>query len=384
MRISVVQWSVALVVLLVMLACAPKSAPQVATPVSQPAPAATAVAGASPEDAAWAKVVAAAKREGTVTIYGGGQFAGDTGRKTMEAFSSEYGIRIDLLLMAGRQAVERIKIESKMKQPIGDIAGMGVNSVTELSLAGLLDSIWKELPELRNRAVFKIDPLYSPNGDVLNMSFSSAGILINTKWVKAQDEPKSFFDLLDPKWKGKMIIGDPRGGGGGGFAWFSIMRYYKVLDDDYFRRFARQEPMLWGGSTIEEASMVARGEKWLDPFIMYANVGPLILEGAPLKLLSMTEGSYVSNDDIGMVKGAPHPNAAKLFINWLFSREGQNVFAKAAASVDSMRKDVPDYVDSRVKPQPEPQRYLIRTYEVAEIANQYQKEGIAESIFGNK
>ena len=398
MKNRVFTWIIILIALSLTGACAPKSRPvgtAPPTPVAiAPAKTATPTSNISPvrqaqgeppasQDPAWARVVEAAKKEGLLTIYSATAFAGDGGRRSVEAFSKEYGIRVELLIAAGRQVVERVKVESTMKQPIGDIVSPGLSSATELSLAGLLDSIWQDLPELRNMAVFKVDPKYTPNGDVLNMVFAVAGVLVNTKLVKAQDEPRSYFDLLDPKWKGKMILTDPRAGAGGGFAWFAEMRYYKVLDDDYFRRFARQEPILWGGGSVEETGMVARGEAWLNLYKSYKSAGDIILEGAPLKLLGMTEGNSLLTEPIAMVKGTAHPNAAKLFINWLLSREGQEILARETVA-DSVRKDVPNFVDPRVRPQPEPQRLLPRTYEVAETMNRYHKEGIAESLFGKR
>ncbi|MBF8304066.1 MAG: Ferric transporter ATP-binding subunit [Dehalococcoidia bacterium] len=356
-----------LAVILLVIACSaqPAPVPTTSAPIA-PAKAATPTSNLPPptsQDAAWAKVVEAAKKEGLITIYGASQFAGDGGRRTIEAFSKEYGIRVDMLVAAGRQAAERIKVESKMKQPIADLVGPGLSSATELSLAGLLDSVWQDL--------------------VLNMSFSLSGVLINTKQVNGQNVPKSYFDLLDPKWKGKMIISDPRAGAGGGFAWFAEMRFYKVLDDDYFRRFARQEPIIWGGSNQEQDNMVGRGEAWINPYTTSGTAGQMIIEGAPLKIIGMTEGSSVITDPISMVKGTVHPNASKLFLNWLLSKEGQNIYAKAFG-IDSVRKDVDNYYDPRVKPQPEPQKYWPRTFEVAEASNRYHKEGIAESIFGKR
>ena len=374
------------IIILLLLACAPQVAPGPAPTTGTPllaAPVPAPVATVSTEETAWQKIVEAAKREGLVTIYGGAEFSGDGGRRTIEAFRNEYGIRVDLLITGGRQGFEKVKIENQIKQPIADIVTLGLSSQVELSLAGMLNSIWQDLPELRNRDVFKVNPMYTPNGDVLNMAVSLAGVLINTKRVNTQDEPRSYLDLLAPKWKGNMILSDPRSGSGGGFAWFAEMRYYKLLDDDYFRRFARQEPILWGGASSEANKMVGRGEAWLFPYAETVAVSSIILEGAPLKLLGMTEGSSLLTDPISIIRGAAHPNAAKLFINWLLSRKGQDVYTREQRA-DSVRKDVPDFVDPRVRLQPEPQKLLPRTYEVAEAANRYHKEGIAESIFGKK
>lgn len=377
-----------LVVWFLNIACTPRATPQpppVPT-VSQATPTAVPTFTLPPptsQDAAWSKVVEAAKKEGLLNIYGASQLAGDAGRKTIEAFSAKYGIRIDLLLVSGRQAVERIRVESKMKQPIADIAAVGLNSTTELSQSGLLENVAQELPELRNKAVFKVDPLYNPNGEVFNIAFAPSVAVINTKQVIPNDEPKSYMDLLDPKWKKNIILVDPRTGAGGGFTWFGTMRYYKILDDDYFRRFARQEPILWGGSTREELNMIARGEVKVSALTQVSNAAQLMVEGAPLKLISMTEGSAAFTDAVSMVKGAIHPNATKLFINWLLSKEGQEVYAKAFG-IDSVRKDVPDFVDPRFRPQPAPYKLLPQTYDANEAYSKYHKDGIAESIFGKR
>jgi len=375
-----------LVVWLLIIACAPPSQP-VATPSPvQATLAATPTSTVSPptsQDAAWAKVVEAAKKEGLITIYGASQLAGDGGRKTIETFSSKYGIRVDMLLVSGRQAVERIRVESKMKQPISDIAAIGLNSTTELSQSGLLENIAQELPELRNKDAFRVDPLYNPNGEVFNIAFAPSVAVINSKIVTANDEPKSYMDLLDPKWKKNIILVDPRTGAGGGFTWFGTMRYYKILDDDYFRRFALQEPILWGGSTREELNMIARGEVKISALTQASNVAQLMAEGAPIKSISMTEGSAAFTDAVSMVKGAIHPNAARLFINWLLSKEGQDVYARAFG-VDSVRKDVADYVDPRFKPQPPPYKLLPQSYDANEAYAKYHKDGFAESVFGKR
>ena len=373
---------IGLVLLSLIVACTPKSTPPPTPVPSAPTPI-PAAPSANPKDTNWDNVVEAAKKEGYLTLYVSAQFAGDKGRTIVEAFRSRYGIRTELLVVAGRQAVEKIKVEAQVKQNIGDIVGSGESSSTELSQAGLTTSVWQELPELRDRSVFKVNPIFTPNGDILSFSLKINGPTINTNLVKLQDEPRSYFDLLAPKWKGKVIVEDPRSGGGGGFTWFCAMLYNKALDEDYFRQFAKQEPIMWGGSFTEAFNMVGRGEAWLSPHAADTTVGFLIVEGAPLKILGMKEGNIATTDVITTIKGAAHPNAAKLFINWLFSKEGQTVYGKAG-SQDSMRKDVPSFLDPRVKIQPEPQKLLPRTYDMVEITNRYHKEGKAEGIFGKK
>lgn len=379
---------VVLVALLITLAgCTPKAIPvsgqAPTTPMLTPVVPTISATPTSAQDEAWAKVVQEAKKEGHLTLYPSAYFTGDKGQIVAKAFHDRYGFKPEFLIITGPQTVEKVRVEARMNQRIGDIVASGESTTSTLSQAGLTANVWQELPELRDKSVFKSDPIFNPNGDLISFSLKVNGPTINTNLVKLQDEPRSYFDLLEPKWKGKVILEDPRTGGGAGFTWFSALLYYKVLDADYYRRFAKQEPIMWGSGFAEMFSMVARGEAWLSPHAADTTVGYMIVEGAPLKILGMKEGNIATSDVMTMVKGATHPNAAKLFMNWILSREGQQVYARAG-SLEPMRKDVTGFLDPRVKMQPEPQKLLPRTYDMATIINQYHKDGIAEGIFGKK
>ena len=130
------------------------------------------------------------------------------------------------------------------------------------------------------------------------------------------------------------------------------------------------------------AQMVARGEYSLSPAVGTTNVAPLILEGAPLKQLEMNEGITTVMNTVSVIKNSSHPNAAKLFVNWLLTKEGQTNYLKGTGGVSSVRKDVPDFSFPGLLGRP--QKPLPRTWEVAQAQNVMQKEGIAEKLFGAK
>ena len=88
---------------------------------------------------------------------------------------------------------------------------------------------------------------------------------------------------------------------------------------------------------------LARGEVSLTFAQSMSTVVALLQEGAPLKAIDMAEGIAVErNSVVSLFQGAPHPNAARVFINWFFSQEGQTVYAKINGSA-SPRKDVPSF-----------------------------------------
>ena len=368
-------------VLIVVLGCTPNALAPQATPTTQMAPipiyrdSTSNLSPPTAQDAAWDKVVALAKKEGLVTIYST-SFVADTGRRLASDFQNKYGIRVEILAGGGRTSLEKIKVEQQIKKPIADIMQSSAGSVTELVLSGFAVSVWQELPVLKDKKEFAVDPIYSPGGELVQHNLYFTAPAINTRLIKPQDEPKSFKDLLAPKWKGNMAAPDPAATGS--TAPFYLPIYYKVLDLDYWRSFARQDMKIWGGSSAESARMLARGE-WAFYLANTTDVyGPLVVEGAPLKMLDMEEGTGAAGHLVAAVKDSPHPNAAKLFINWLLTPEGQLAYVEPTRGT-AIRKGMPDFSIQGTKLSPE--KLWNRTWEFEEWSNKEYKLGNVAKIF---
>ncbi|MDO8637642.1 MAG: extracellular solute-binding protein [Dehalococcoidia bacterium] len=370
--------------ILIMVSCAPQPAPTLTPPAPRPttAPVAAPTSNLPPstsQDAAWAKVVESAKKEGTVTIYSF-YYVADIGRAIAKAFQDRYGIRVEILAIAGRQTVEKVKVEASMKQLVADLVNTGVSSATELSVGGFGENIFRELPNLKDRNAFLIDPVYSPNGDMVFASLTMVAPIVNTRLVGPQEEPRSFNDFLDPKWNGHILAADPRAGGGGLFNIITTMKHFKILDDAYWRKLSPQL-QLFGGSQQELYRMVARGEYKIGLPASDSAVAPIVAEGGPLKFVSMDEGDVAQGESVMLLKGAPHPNAGKLFMDWILSPEGQEIYARSA-STNPLRKGVPGFALPAASVNSK--KIVSRTWEAAQAGNDYQKAGLLETLFGKK
>lgn len=380
-RIALVVFTV--VVMLIVVSCTPKPAPAPApttpAPISTtPTPAAKPATGAS--DDAWAKIVAAAKKEGNVTIYSTG-FIADVGKRIAAEFRKATDIPIDNLVGNGGTLLQKILVEQSMKGQVADIFIIGgAGSTSDLILRGGAESVAKDLPVLRDKSVFKVDPVYSPGGEGLVWVLAYSGVNINTNLVKPADYPKSYKDFLDPKWKGKILTADPLTTGGAA-PFYYVPRFYKVTDVDYYRQIAKNDVKLWGGNPREAAMMVARAEYYMEIGNSTDTVGPAMGAGAPLKTLPLVEGVTGQFGNVLVVKGAPHPNAARVFVNWLLSAEGQRVYTEIANSTP-VRKDVPDTVHPNA--QMDSPKVLGRTWEYEQWAIDDLKAKTMEGIFGKK
>lgn len=381
---SKVIYLVSLIVLLVTLInCAPAAAPvptPKATTAATPGPVSVPTSNLPPptsQDAAWAKVVEAAKKEGRVVVYGAAPFA-NTHRELTAAFKAQYGISVDMLILAGSQHLEKLRVEKAIRQPVGDVTQTGITTSTQIVKEGLVENVVDVLPELRDRNVFFVDPVYGPQQQILGFGITTLGILINTNLVKP-GEIKSWFDLLDPKWKGKIIMADPRITGTG-LNMFSTLTYHKVLDYDYFRKLTGQNITLWGGATRELELLTGRGE-YSVVFGIGSSVEPFILEGAPLKIIDPIEGSTAQPEPLMVVKDAPHPNAARVFANWILSKEGQTAYNKPIGRLP-LRKDLPDFTPEKIRRTYS--KLWNRTWDAAEQSDKDLKSGIVDQIFGKK
>jgi ABC-type Fe3+ transport system substrate-binding protein len=149
----------------------------------------------------------------------------------------------------------------------------------------------------------------------------------NTELMKPE-EIRSFDDLLDPKWKGKIGFLDPRTPGSGASIW-SYLR--EIKGEEYLKRLVAQN-MLIGRDQRLLAENLAKGKIALVIGLTYYSLVSFFKVGLPVKPLpNPREGVYVSGGSghLTIIKNPPHPNATKIFVNWLLGKEGQDLFSKA-------------------------------------------------------
>ena len=374
--------SLVLLVIFVLAACQAPAAPAPKPPTtsaSTPTAAASVPTSNVPlptsQDAAWAKVVEAAKKEGEVNLYSF-SFTSDRGEGIRAAFKKQYGIEVNIVTGVGATLMERIKTEHAAGKDQADVFDSAAALLSSAKTGGLLQD-WGALPFLSEKVDWVINPRVDPDGQILCFSISFIAPFANTTLVKAGEEPKSFKDFLDPKWKGKILVGSP-------LNMPAINTLYiwglkeKALDETFWRQLAKQD--LKVGATIRDVEgMVARGEAHILLATTESSIGSFISQGAPLKPLEMVEGTATTFSlSAAMVKWAPHPNAARLFAQWLFSREGQDLFQKLAVG-KSTRGDVPDY---RPTPRLNPTKYSAPDLELLLATDKSQREGTLAKLLG--
>ena len=144
-------------------------------------------------------------------------------------------------------------------------------------------------------------------------------IAYNTKLVKKEDAPKSHADLLDPKWNGKLVKAHP---GYSGTIMTGIQALSQALGWGYFEKLGKQHVMQVQSST-EPPKKLAQGERPVMADGNEYNVFLLKESGVPIEPVYATEGTPMVVGNAAMLKNAPHPNAARLFYHFMFSREAQ-------------------------------------------------------------
>ncbi len=319
---------------------APSSSGSTTAPVMPSAPA-TATVALSPADAEWAKVIAEARKEGKVNVYTF-WITGDASKAVAEAFEKRYGIKVEMITGVGAVLIERMKTEQAAGKYVADTFDSAISLVTMAKDNGLLQK-WGNLPVLNEKIEWRIPPRVDAEDTIIDGGVGHVTTIINTSLVKPGDEPKSFKDFLEPKWGGgKISIASPV------TAPVSIMPYVKkIIDDDYFIRLGKNNPKI--GPTVRDGiNAVARSEAYVEFLMTDSIVAPLAAQGAPLKAIELAEGALrLHGLTLTFPKNAPHPNAAKLFANWMLSKEGQEAYHKTA-STTPVRGDMPSYMPRAV------------------------------------
>ena len=164
------------------------------------------------------------------------------------------------------------------------------------------------------------------DGFYATVRFNLSPIVYNTRLLKPEEAPTSFADLLDPKWKGKIVKAHPGYSGTIMTVTFELVR---DLGWDYLQKLGQQRVMQVQ-SGADPPKKVAQGERPVMADGGEYLVQQMIAAGAPLAIVYPTEGTPTIPGGAGVFVDAPHPNAARLFVLYLFSRDGQQVLSDMA------------------------------------------------------
>jgi iron(III) transport system substrate-binding protein len=182
-----------------------------------------------------------------------------------------------------------------------------------------------------------------PDGAYASVRFTLIPIAYNTTMVKPEDAPKSFADLLDPKWMSKMVKAHPSYSGA---VVTSTFQTVNAIGWQYFEKLAKQKVMQVQSST-EPPKKLALGERAVAADgLEYVQI-QLKEGGAPIEIVYPTEGTPFVPSCEAIAKNAPHPSASRLFISFMFTRETQQYLVDDAG-LRSFHPDVKEEKPGRV------------------------------------
>jgi iron(III) transport system substrate-binding protein len=293
----------------------------------------------SPEE--WDKLLDGARKERSIVVS---VPASIEFRKQLEDnFKKKFGVDVEVFTARGSSAVRRMADEFKSGVRYFDVhIGGSSSAVSGLLDEGLLDEIepWLILPEVKDPKNWWGGHMWVDNAKRHIYTFQAyltESIWYNTDLAKPS-ELGSYDDFLNPKWKGKIGFLDPRSPGAGDSNWSFI---WDVKGEAYLRKLVAQD-LFVGRDQRLLGENLAKGRVAIVLGLTHYSYLPFIKAGLPIKPLpTLKEGTYGTggSGNLAIIKNPPHPNATKLFVNWILSREGQEVATRALGQA-TRRQDV--------------------------------------------
>jgi iron(III) transport system substrate-binding protein len=267
-------------------------------------------------------LIAAAKKEGRLVYYTA-NFA-ETELEVIKGFNKRFPeVKVEMVRAPGGQLITRIKTEAAA----GKLAADVINHSDRGLMREIEDMFQDYAPP--NAADYREDARVSPKlwpGVTLGWCIAYNSALIKTP-------PQTWMDLLKEEYGKKQLaqVIAP----GGGTTWTRVMFERQVLGEDYWARQAKLDPVLFPSGAPMADAMV-RGEVTLGP-LLYNIAFLKAKEGAPIEMAFAPEGVPIVPYADGIPKTAKSPSAARLFMNWRLSAEGQAYMIKELGNITSLK-----------------------------------------------
>jgi iron(III) transport system substrate-binding protein len=281
-------------------------------------------------------LIEAARKEGKVVFYTAMEIT--TAERMAKAFEAKYpGIAVKVERTGSERLFQRIGQEMSSRIYAVDV----IDSADASHFISWKQKGWLEpfVPEdvARHYPADHRDPdgMFATGRALLSV------IAYNTNLVKRDDAPKSFADLLDPKWAGKIVKGHP---GYSGTIMTATFQTVRELGWEFYEKLAKQRVMQVQSAT-DPPKKIALGER----AIMADGSDYLVLlakeRGEPVEVVYAAEGSPLITCPNGVFKSAPNPNAARLFNDFFLSLPGQTIISDyAQRSMHALVKEKPGRV----------------------------------------
>jgi iron(III) transport system substrate-binding protein len=302
---------------------------------------ATAAIGSGPasaQDFGGAALIEAAKKEGRMVYYTA-DFS-EPEQEIIKAFNKRFPfVKVEMVRAPGGQLITRIKTEAAA----GKLAADAVTHSDRGLMLGIADLFQDYKPP--NAAEYRDDVQVAPQ--LWPKTTLGWAIAYNTELEK--NPPKSWMDLCKPEYGPKKIgqVIAPSGG----TTWTRIMFERQVLGEDYWKKQAATQPILYPSGAPTSDALV-RGECTI-AVLLYNICYIKKRDGAPVEIIFPSEGVPLNYYAAGVTKAAANPNAAKLFLNWCMSDEGQAYHIKELGYLTALKKpplNPPGYDPNVVKP----------------------------------
>ncbi len=358
-----------------------------------PAPPVSGGAGKGPSSGAavpawqqkWDQTLAAARKEGKVTVYG--QLGPEAKVGLMTAFKAKYGIELEPVIAPDLEITTRYVEETRKGVHLADVIFGGATTLLNTVKPGAALSPLAPnliLPEIKETRVWRGDviPLLDKDQTIIMSTLGRVFYAIfNSEMVK-EGEITTFKDYLNPKWKGKIVMFDPTISGNTS-TWNSLLLSRVMGEDEgrkYLRGLAEQQPTI-----IRDKRLPV---EWTAKGRFPVHIGPnmqatqeFVKAGAPIKATREEVAFLNPSSSCFAMAGTPaNPNAAIVLVNWLMTAEGQAIISKAWLQA-AARADVPTTdLDPMTVATADQKQYL--TDEAVTLYNRNAQK-IAQEIFGH-